>query len=567
MYSIRKIISILRLVFILLLLLLNSCSDRSEFGTESDYIKLGADATVGGTDTTGDDNDTTVGGTDTTGDDNDTTEGATDTTEGASDTTAPTISSVSPTDNSTYKSPATTIAATFSEAMSTGTISTNTNDTTCSGSYQLSSDNFTTCIKMSAAPSSSNNATTFTATPTDNLSGGTIHKLKITTSAKDSSSNSLASTYTTNGFTTSPSGSGTITGTVKQGSSALSGVSVALSIYGTTVTTETSDSNGAFSQSSLGLGVYSLTYTKSGYLEAIQSGTLATDNQTLVVATQTMISDGCSDAGDISGTIKNAVTGDEIQGVAIILRNGLNTRSGNTISGKTATTDANGAYTLSSIDPGSYTIQGRKDNWISTYFNAISCSGLSNKNSNMSEKLADGAMRIVMSWEGTQDFDSHLEIPCTSGTCSGSNSADKSHLWYGVDNTTAATYSGVSTRDYHNYTDIVSSGDYVTLDQDNTNGTGSAANTGPETITISKLRSGDYRYHVHAYDKKGRNTTHIADNGTVVQVFYDVDQVINFDVPSTAGDLWTVFDYNKSTGFSTLNTMGSEGNSNAVDDH
>ncbi|MEZ7975139.1 MAG: Ig-like domain-containing protein, partial [SAR324 cluster bacterium] len=339
MYSIRKIISILRLVFILLLLLLNSCSDRSEFGTESDYIKLGADATVGGTDTTGDDNDTTVGGTDTTGDDNDTTEGATDTTEGASDTTAPTISSVSPTDNSTYKSPATTIAATFSEAMSTGTISTNTNDTTCSGSYQLSSDNFTTCIKMSAAPSSSNNATTFTATPTDNLSGGTIYKLKITTSAKDSSSNSLASTYTTNGFTTSPSGSGTITGTVKQGSSALSGVSVALSIYGTTVTTETSDSNGAFSQSSLGLGVYSLTYTKSGYLEAIQSGTLATDNQTLVVATQTMISDGCSDAGDISGTIKNAVTGDEIQGVAIILRNGLNTRSGNTISGKTATTD------------------------------------------------------------------------------------------------------------------------------------------------------------------------------------------------------------------------------------
>jgi hypothetical protein len=42
MYLIRKIISILRLVFILLLLLLNSCSDRSEFGSESDYEKLGA---------------------------------------------------------------------------------------------------------------------------------------------------------------------------------------------------------------------------------------------------------------------------------------------------------------------------------------------------------------------------------------------------------------------------------------------------------------------------------------------------------------------------------------------
>ena len=51
MYSIRKIISFFPLVFILLLLLLNSCSDRSEYGTESDYEKLGAVATETGTGT------------------------------------------------------------------------------------------------------------------------------------------------------------------------------------------------------------------------------------------------------------------------------------------------------------------------------------------------------------------------------------------------------------------------------------------------------------------------------------------------------------------------------------
>ena len=51
MYSIRKIISFLPLVFILLLLLLNSCSDRSEYGTESDYEKLGAVATETETET------------------------------------------------------------------------------------------------------------------------------------------------------------------------------------------------------------------------------------------------------------------------------------------------------------------------------------------------------------------------------------------------------------------------------------------------------------------------------------------------------------------------------------
>jgi len=507
----------LTFVLVTLLLFLSSCSERSEYGKKSDYEKFGA---------------------------------------GLTDSTAPTISSVSPTDNSTYKSPATTIAVTFSETISTSSITTNTTDTTCSGSFQLSSDNFTTCIKMSATPSASDNNTAFTATPKDNLSGGTTFKLRITTSAKDTSSNSLVNTYTTNGFTTSPSGSGTIKGSVKMDNgSAFSGITVSFSIYGSTVTTEETDSNGNFNKSSLGLGMYTLAYTETNYLTAIQSGTLATNNQTLVAATQTMLSDSCS-GGNISGKIKDAVTGNPLSNVTMSVRSGKNVRTGNTISGKTDTTDSNGAYTLSSMNPGSYTIQGSKDNWISTYFNVRSCSGRSSKNSNMSEELAPGSMRIVLSWEGTEDFDSHLEIPCTSGTCSGSDAADKSHLWYSVD--------------YHNYTDIVNSGDNVSLDQDSDQGVVSTCpsgeDCGPETITISKLRSGNYRYHVHAFDRAGDNTTHIADNGTVLQVFYNNDS-INFDVPSTAGDLWTVFDFNISDGFNTLNTMSSEADEEKIDDH
>ena len=409
---------------------------------------------------------------------------------------------------------------------------------------------------MSATPSASDNNTAFTATPKDNLSGGTTFKLRITTSAKDTSSNSLVNTYTTNGFTTSPSGSGTIKGSVKMDNgSAFSGITVSFSIYGSTVTTEETDSNGNFNKSSLGLGMYTLAYTETNYLTAIQSGTLATNNQTLVAATQTMLSDSCS-GGNISGKIKDAVTGNPLSNVTMSVRSGKNVRTGNTISGKTDTTDSNGAYTLSSMNPGSYTIQGSKDNWISTYFNVRSCSGRSSKNSNMSEELAPGSMRIVLSWEGTEDFDSHLEIPCTSGTCSGSDAADKSHLWYSVD--------------YHNYTDIVNSGDNVSLDQDSDQGVVSTCpsgeDCGPETITISKLRSGNYRYHVHAFDRAGDNTTHIADNGTVLQVFYNNDS-INFDVPSTAGDLWTVFDFNISDGFNTLNTMSSEADEDKIDDH
>jgi hypothetical protein len=517
-YFLNKMNWFLPLVLVTLVFLLSSCSERSEYGKKSDYEKLGANTT----------------------------------------TTFPTISSVSPTINSTNNSPDTTIAVTFSEAMSTGTISTNTADTSCSGSFQLSANSFTSCIKMTTAPTASNSGKTFTATPSDNLSGLTSYKLKITTSVSNTSSNFLASAYISDGFFTAPSGSGIIKGRIikQSDSSVLSDVTVNYAVSGKTFANTTSDSNGDYIKSSLNNGAYTLSYSKDGYLDAIQSATIATTNQTLVAASQTMISTSCT-GGDISGIIKDAVTGNAIQGVSISIRSGLNVRSGDTISGKTDTTDSNGAYTLSSMNPGSYTIQGSKDNWISTYFNVRSCTGASGINSNLSEQLAAGAMRIVLSWEGAEDFDSHLEIPCTAGNCSGSNAADKSHLWY--------------TADYHNYTDIVSSGDNVTLDQDNTDGSASPCGStcGPETITISKIRSGTYRYHVYAYDQSSSTSSrHIADNGTVVQVFYN-NSSTNFDVPSTVGNLWTVFDFDidNSSVFNTLNTMSNEDSDDDIDDH
>ena len=106
-------------------------------------------------------------------------------------------------------------------------------------------------------------------TPTDNLSGGTTFKLRITTSAKDSSSNSLASAYTTNGFTTSPSGSGTIKGTVRyDNGTGVDNVSVSFAKSGTTGGNTTTADNGTYSQDSLSLGVYNIAFTKSDYLTA-----------------------------------------------------------------------------------------------------------------------------------------------------------------------------------------------------------------------------------------------------------------------------------------------------------
>jgi len=490
-YSSNKMNRFLSLVLVTLVLLLSNCSERSEYGKKSDYEKLGAVSTV---------------------------------------TTVPTVSSVNPTDNSTYNSPATTVAATFSKKMATGSVTTNTSDTTCSGSFQLSSDNFTTCIKMSATPSASDNVTTFTATPADNLSGGTTFKLRITTSAKDTYSNSLASTYTTDGFTTSPSGTGTIRGSVKMDNgSALSGVSVASSIYGTTVATVTTDNNGDFSQSSLGLGVYTLTYTKTNYLTVSQSDTLESDNQTLLVETMTQLPDSCS-SGTISGKITDAVDGSNVSTVE------LSAYKGATFI-KSSTTNDSGEYSFSDMDPGWYSVYSSKSGYIDEYFLAYSCGAQANQDSSISTTLPSGAMRIILRWPKTapvtaQDLDSYLYSPDGSGD------------WHKI-------YWNNLVQDY-------GADGTVTLDKDDKEPN---VPPGDETNTISKIRSGTYYYQVHNYTDDGgggNSVTNLKNSKAMVKVYYNEGTCCTkkkYYVPNDNGTLWGVFTFNKDTGFTASDNM------------
>ena len=87
--------------------------------------------------------------------------------------------------------------------MNTTTVTTNTSDYSCSGTLQVSSDSFSTCVKMSSSPSVSNSYKTFTVSSSDNLSYSTTYKIRVTTGVKDTSGNTLSSQYeTSNGFTT-----------------------------------------------------------------------------------------------------------------------------------------------------------------------------------------------------------------------------------------------------------------------------------------------------------------------------------------------------------------------------
>ena len=528
MYLVNKLNRFLPLVLVTLLLLLSSCSERSEYGKKSDYEKLGANTTE---------------------------------TEGGTDTTAPTISSVSPTDNSTYKSPATTIAVIFSETISTSSITTNTSDTTCSGSFQLSSNNFTTCVKMSAIPSASDNITTFTATPAENLSNGTTFKLRITTSAKDTSSNSLVTVYTTNGFTTSPSGSGTIQGTVRyDNNTAAENVSVSFAKSGTTVDDVSTDASGDYSQDNLILGTYNLTYTKSNFNDANMSSFLATDNQT-ITANVTLLANTCS-AGTVSGTITDAVSGNAVSDVSLSVRSGLNVTSGNT-TGITDISANNGTYTLSSMSTDGYTVQVSKDGYITSFFNVNVCGNLTNKDKTISQNLSSGSMRIVLHWGNLTNnvihiLDSHLTGP--------DNASGRFHIYWN-----ASAYYGVgnwqAVDNYYYCTDNYTStgctteeaSDNVSLDRDDYNGP-----PGTETITISKVRSGTYRYSVQDYSNRGLTSPdNLSKSGTTVTVYFN-NTATTYNVPNDNGSLWTLFTFDNSSGFNSINQLSDHSNYDTI---
>ncbi|MDP7196127.1 MAG: Ig-like domain-containing protein, partial [SAR202 cluster bacterium] len=124
---------------------------------------------------------------------------------GTPDTTPPTVSSTSPVENASADVD-NNISVTFSDAMNPTTVTTNTDSTSCNGTLQVSSDNFSTCAKMSSSPIASNTkmkSKTFSVSPSQNLSYLTSYKIRVTDGPKDYSGNALESVYQmANGFTT-----------------------------------------------------------------------------------------------------------------------------------------------------------------------------------------------------------------------------------------------------------------------------------------------------------------------------------------------------------------------------
>ena len=358
-----------------------------------------------------------------------------------------------------------------------------------------------------------------------------------------------ASDYEKGGYSPSgSSGSAIIKGTVLDNASdALSGVSVTFAKSGTTSSAVTTEDNGTYSKTSLSSGNYTLTYSKSGYLEISQSAELSTDNETLEVATVKQFPDTCATTGTISGTIKDAVDDSAVSDVSLSVRSGLNTTSGTII--KTATTNSSGNYSLSSMSAGWYTIQFSKSGYIAGRFNVYSCGSVGSQNASISTSLATGTMRIVLHWSASSGLtivDSHITGP--------DNASGRFHIYYPSSKRNFFYY----TND-HTCSNCTASqkSDNVTLDKDSTSAPGT------ETITIpsGSWRSGTYRYSAHDYSNAGNSgngnpsSTKFAESGTTVKVYYNGTET-TYNVPNLAGTVWKVFTIDgDSKVITTVNSM------------
>jgi len=352
---------------------------------------------------------------------------------------------------------------------------------------------------------------------------------------------------------------GTITGGVlsQDNDSDLSGVSVSFEKSGTTVDNTTTDSSGDFSQTLI-LGTYTLTYSKSGYLDETQSVTLAADNQTLIVSPLKILSDSCT-SGNISGTIKDAVNNNPVTGVSLSVRRGVNVTSGTIV--KTDITSDNGTYSLSSMSAGWYTVETSKSGYITSTLNVYACGDKSGQNTSISTTLDTGAMRIVLSWKTEDDLDSHLTGPDNLSRQGHGNAAhEQFHTYWPLNY--RKFYYATNNRTCSGCSDSQIS-DNVILDLDSTSG-------GPDTVTIAAVRSGTYRYYVHNSDNAGRpNSMRLYKSKASVKVYHSSlsGGLTKFKAPNMAGDLWTVFDFDISSGLTRIRTVGSEEEEDDVDDH
>lgn len=128
----------------------------------------------------------------------------------------PAVVSTSPESGATGIAPGATLSVSFNQPMDSTTLVANFTGTSCTGSIQVSADDFQTCATFDVSSiESSTDGATVSGSILGNMAMSATYKLKITTDATNLSGEALASDFVTStGFTTGIGVGGTVVGLI-----------------------------------------------------------------------------------------------------------------------------------------------------------------------------------------------------------------------------------------------------------------------------------------------------------------------------------------------------------------
>lgn len=260
-----------------------------------------------------------------------------------------------------------------------------------------------------------------------------------------------------------------------------------------------SDTNGNFKFKNLVNGLYALVFEKNGYITA-HANFDVDENVEENFGLVDLIPNSQADLNiTFSGKVKDAQSGNSVEGATIIVHQGINTPTGAVVT--TLTTDTNGDFSAE-VPTGYYTLEISKEGYITSNNISATFADDTYKELTLTPTITASTAVIALSWGANpRDLDSHLV------------KTDVYHVYYG-----------------HTYQSETND-ETASLDTDDTNG------FGPETITLDNLDStGHYKYYVYHYS--GSET--IATSDAVVTVNFG-SETYTFRPPNQSGRTWTVF--------------------------
>ncbi len=282
------------------------------------------------------------------------------------------------------------------------------------------------------------------------------------------------------------------------------------------VATTTADANGNWSVAGIPVGsVLQFAVSASGYVSTTVASITIASAVTIESVPLARISTAL---GGVTGLARNASTNAAITtGLAVELREGMNAVTG--LATKADTTAANGTYSIAGLAAGTYTLVMRGAGYAQSSRTVVITGGatLANADLSLSANANANQWRAVLTWAAAdRDLDLYLTLP-------GAGSARQQVYFLQPGSCTAAPN--------------------ACLDRD------AAAAPGPETITISQLGTGIYRFYVHNYNTPSSATdSTLMRSGALLRVFRGTSQVGSYAVPQQAGTLWTVFELDGATG-------------------